>query len=71
MRQLGAIEYGGRMKLRRRYGQEFPGLLLLSATGPDTAVKSVRATLYQPDVDAEFVLEGREHGTDAQGENHE
>ncbi len=51
-------EYGGRMKLRRRYGQEFPGLLLLSATGPDTAVRSVRATLYQPDVDAEFVLEG-------------
>jgi hypothetical protein len=50
-------EYGGRMKLRRRYGQEFPGLLLLSATGPDTSIKSVRATLYQPDVDAEFVLE--------------
>jgi len=50
-------EYGGRMKLRRRYGHDCPGLLLLSATGPDTAVKSVRATLYQPDVDAEFVLE--------------
>ena len=50
-------EYGGRMKLRRRYGQELPGLLLLSATGPDTSVKSVRATLYQPDVEAEFVLE--------------
>ncbi len=50
-------QYGGRMKLRRRYGQEFPGLLLLSATGPDTSVKSVRATLYQPDIDAEFVLE--------------
>jgi hypothetical protein len=30
---------------------------MLSATGPDTSVKSVRATLYQPDVDAEFVLE--------------
>jgi hypothetical protein len=52
-----ANEYGGRMKLRRRYGNECPGLLLLSATGPDTAVKSVRATLYQPDVDAEFVLQ--------------
>ena len=52
-----ASEYGGRMKLRRRYGHDCPGLLLLSATGPDTAVKSVRATLYQPDVDAEFVLE--------------
>ena len=50
-------EYGGRMKLRRRYGHECPGLLLLSATGPDTSVKSVRATLYQPDVEAEFVLE--------------
>jgi len=49
--------YGGRLKLRRRYGQEFPGLLLLSATGPDTAVKSIRATLYQPDIEAEFVLE--------------
>ena len=52
-----ASEYGGRMKLRRRHGQECPGLLLLSATGPDTAVKSVRATLYQPDVEAEFLLE--------------
>jgi hypothetical protein len=52
-----ASEYGGRMKLRRRYGQEFPGILLLSATGPDTAIKSVRATLYQPDVEAEFLLE--------------
>jgi len=50
-------EYGGRMKLRRRRGQDCPGLLLLSATGPDTAVKSVRATLYQPDVEAEFMLE--------------
>ena len=50
--------YGGRMKLRRRYGNEMPGLLLLSATGPDTAIKSVRATLYQPDIEAEFVLEG-------------
>ena len=30
---------------------------MLSATGPDTAAKSVRATLYQPDVEAEFVLE--------------
>jgi hypothetical protein len=45
------------MKLRKRSGLELPGLLMLSATGPDTAVKSVRATLYQPDVDAEFVLE--------------
>jgi hypothetical protein len=50
-------EFGGRMKLRKRSGLELPGLLMLSATGPDTAVKSVRATLYQPDVDAEFVLE--------------
>ncbi|MGA2618472.1 MAG: hypothetical protein ABSF26_12745 [Thermoguttaceae bacterium] len=49
--------YGGRMKMRRRYGHECPGLLLLSATGPDTSVKSVRASLYQPDVQAEFVLE--------------
>jgi hypothetical protein len=52
-----AREYGCRLKLRRRYGPEYPGLLMLSATGPDTAVKSVRATLYQPDVEAEFVLE--------------
>ena len=44
------------MKVRRRYGR-LSGLLLLSATGPDTAVKSVRATLYQPDVEAEFVLD--------------
>ena len=52
-----ASEYGGKMKMQRRYGRDYPGLLLLSATGPDTAVKSVRATLYQPDVEAEFMLE--------------
>jgi len=59
----GAIEYGGRMKTYRRHSQECPGLLLLSATGPDTAVKSVRASLYQPDVEVEFVLD---HGTSSQ-----
>jgi hypothetical protein len=50
-------EYGGRLKIQRRYGRDCPGLLLLSATGPDTSVKSVRAALYQPDIQAEFVLE--------------
>jgi len=55
-----AKEYGGCVKLRRGHFQEHPGLLLLSVTGPDTAVKSVRATLYQPDVDAEFLLQGGE-----------
>ncbi len=49
--------YGGNVTVHRRYKRGFPGLLLLSATGPDTAVKSVRATLYQPDVDAEFILD--------------
>jgi hypothetical protein len=29
---------------------------MLSATGPDVAVKSVRATLYQPEMEAEFLL---------------
>ena len=43
--------------MRSILNQDCPGLLILSATGPDTAVKSVRATLYQPDVEAEFVLE--------------
>ncbi len=52
-----AGEYGGTVKVHRRHGRDYPGLLLLSATGPDTAVKSVRATLYQPDVEAEFVLD--------------
>ena len=52
-----ASEYGGKMNVRRRYLQDCPGLLMVSATGPDTAVKSVRATLYEPDVEAEFVLE--------------
>jgi len=52
-----AREYGGKMNVPRRRTQEQPGLLMLSATGPDTAVKSVRATLYQPEVEAEFVLE--------------
>jgi hypothetical protein len=52
-----ANEHGGKMKGRRRYDRDYPGLLILSATGPDTAVKSVRANLYQPDIDTEFVLE--------------
>jgi hypothetical protein len=51
-------EYGGSVKLHRRHSRDYPGILLLSATGPDTAAKAVRATLYQPDVQAEFVLEG-------------
>jgi len=52
-----AGEYGGKMNVPRRRSQDYPGLLMLSATGPDTAVKSVRATLYQPEVEAEFLLE--------------
>ena len=47
------------MKVQRRHSRDYPGLLLLSATGPDTAAKSVRATLYQPDIEAEFVLDWR------------
>ncbi len=53
-----AGEYGGTVKVHRRHSRDYPGLLLLSATGPDTAVKSLRATLYQPDVDAEFLFDG-------------
>ncbi len=52
-----ADEYGGSVKIHRRHSRDYPGLLLLSATGPDTAAKAVRATLYQPDVQAEFVLD--------------
>ena len=52
-----AGEYGGKVKLHRRHSRDYPGLLLLSATGPDTAAKAVRATLYQPDVQAEFVFD--------------
>jgi hypothetical protein len=51
-----AAEYGGTVKIHRRHSRDYPGLLLLSATGPDTAAKAVRATLYQPDVEAEFIL---------------
>jgi hypothetical protein len=51
-----AAEYGGTVKIHRRHSRDYPGLLLVSATGPDTAAKAVRATLYQPDVEAEFVL---------------
>jgi len=51
-----AGEYGGTLKVHRRHNQDHPGLLLLSATGPDTSVKSVRASLYQPDVEAEFIV---------------
>ena len=54
--------YGGRVQVRRRYSRDFSGLLLLSATGPDTAAKALRATLYQPDIQAEFVLHGDDDG---------
>jgi hypothetical protein len=46
---------------RRRYSR-VPGLLLLSATGPDTAAKSLRATLYQPELAVEFRLSGLDAG---------
>ena len=52
-----AAEYGGSVKIHRRHSRDYAGLLLVSATGPDTAAKAVRATLYQPDVEAEFVLD--------------
>jgi hypothetical protein len=51
-------EYGGSIQVSRRHSQNFPGLLLLSATGPDTAAKAVRAALYQPDIPAQFILGG-------------
>lgn len=52
-----AKEYGSRLRVSGRRNQDCPGLLMLNATGPDTAVKSVRATLYQPEVEAEFMLD--------------
>lgn len=51
-----AGEYGGQYKVRRGHYDDCPGLLVLSATGPDTAAKAVRASLYQPDVEAAFLL---------------
>lgn len=51
-------EYGGLVQVHRRRSENYAGLLLLSATGPDTAAKSLRATLYEPDIRAEFELEG-------------
>ena len=58
MRRLGLASTAATSPYIARHSRDFPGLLLLSATGPDTAVKSVRATLYQPDVDAAFLLSG-------------
>ena len=45
------------MQVHRRHSRDYPGLLLLSATGPDTAAKAVRATLYQPDIRGRFILD--------------
>ncbi len=50
-------EYGGSVQMYRRHSQDYPGLLMFSATGPDTAAKSVRATLYEPGVSAQFTLD--------------
>ena len=38
-----------------------PGLLLLSATASDTAIKATRACLYMPDISATFRLEGTDN----------
>ena len=48
--------YGANVRIRPRHTQDMPGLLLLSIAGPDTAVKALRATLYQADIDATFTL---------------
>jgi hypothetical protein len=53
-----AGEYGGSVQVYRRRSEDYAGLLLLSASGPDTAAKSLRATLYEPEVRAEFSLQG-------------
>ena len=34
-----------------------PGLVLLSATAADTSIKAARATLYSPDIEADFRIE--------------
>ena len=49
-----STECGGKTS---RAGDEHDGLLLLSATGADTATKAARAVLYQPDIAAEFRFE--------------
>ena len=36
-----AAEYGGVARIDRRHARDCPGLLMLSATGPDTAAKAV------------------------------
>ena len=41
----------------RRYATQRDGLILLSATGADTAAKATRALLYSSDLDCEFKLE--------------
>src|SRR5208283_547873 len=47
----------------RSHATERDGLLVLSAAGPDTAVKAIRALLYQPDLECEFMLESDEGTT--------
>jgi len=51
--------FGGSVQVHRRHSQDYPGLLLVSATGPDTAAKALRATLYEPAVQAGFEIHGR------------
>ena len=56
MRRPGRKPTVAAFRCSRRHSRNYPGLLLLSATGPDTAAKAVRATLYQPDIQATFSL---------------
>ena len=46
----------GRSRRGRRQRGNLDGLLLLSATGPDTAIKAIRATLLCPEVEATIRL---------------
>ena len=53
-----ADQYGGNVTIRRRHKQISRAFCCSVPPGRTPAVKSARATLYQPDIDAAFLLDG-------------
>ena len=55
--RVHAIAWSDDFGSAARFGSGNPGVVMLSCTGADTAVKAARSLLYMPDVECGFTLE--------------